>query len=267
MGNKKKVRKRGRKRPNYKRRRIICFFIALGVLLSIPIGIYNIIKSFIIEKPKISEISTSVATEKDYTYIDFLYKNSEEQYKYKLSSFENIREDYEKELNIQEVDYTWQGELEYNNKPRRLIIHHTSDTGKTPERMNEVHIENGWVGIGYHFYIRSDGTIYRGRPEAAIGAHAKKNNNDSIGIALEGDFNKTSPTEAQMESLVKLSVDMIIKYNLSEIEGHRDVYDTLCPGDNLSLDDLDKRIVNEFIQINKEIEENEKIEKNEKSKK
>ena len=127
--------------------------------------------------------------------------------------------------------------------------------------MNEVHIQNGWVGIGYHFYIRSDGTIYRGRPEEAIGAHAKKNNNDSIGIALEGDFDKTSPAEAQMESLVKLSVDMIIKYNLTNIVGHRDVYDTLCPGENLSIDDLNQRIINEFIRINKEIEENEKSKK------
>ena len=233
---------------------MICFFIALVVLLSIPIGVYHIIKSFVIEKPKISK---SVTTEKNYTYIDFLYKNSEEKYKYKLSSFENIRENYEKKLNIQEVNYTWNEPLEYNNKPKRLIIHHTSDNGKTPERMNEVHIQEGWAGIGYHFYIRSDGTIYRGRPEKAIGAHAKKNNNDSIGIALEGNFEKTSPTEAQMESLVKLSVDMIIKYNLSEVVGHRDVYDTLCPGTNLSLDDLHKRIINEFIQINKEIEENE----------
>ena len=252
MGNKKKVRKR----PNYKRRRIICLFIALGILLSIPIGIYNIIKSFVTEKP---EISKSVTTEKSYTYIDFVYKNIKE--KYKLSSFTNIREDYEKKLNIQEVNYTWNEALEYTNIPKRLIIHHTSDNGKTPERMNEVHIQKGWAGIGYHFYIRSDGTIYRGRPEVAVGAHAKKNNNDSIGIALEGNFEETSPTEAQMESLVKLSVDMIIKYNLTNIVGHRDVYDTLCPGENLSIDDLNQRIINEFIRINKEIEENEKSKK------
>lgn len=240
------------KRPNFKRRRIICSFIALAILLGIPIGIYHIIKRS--NKIDNHENRKSVTTEKSYKYIDYIYKNNKE--KYKLSSFTNIREDYEKKLNIQEVYYTWNEALEYKNKPKRLIIHHTSDTGKTPERMNEVHIENGWAGIGYHFYIRSDGTIYRGRPEEAIGAHAKKNNNNSLGIALEGNFEKTSPTEAQMESLVKLSVDMIIKYNLSEVVGHRDVYDTLCPGENLSIHNLNEKIINEFMKINEEIKKN-----------
>ena len=241
-----------RKRPNFKIRRIICSLIALVILLGIPIGIYHIIKKG--SKIDNHENRKSVTTEKSYKYIDFIYKNIKE--KYKLTSFTNIREDYEKKLNIQDVDYTWQEELEYKNKPKRLIIHHTSDNGKTPERINEVHIQNGWAGIGYHFYIRSDGTIYRGRPEEAIGAHAKKNNNDSIGIALEGNFEKTSPNEAQMESLVKLSVDMIIKYNLSGVVGHRDVYDTACPGVNLSIDDLNEKIINEFVKINEEIEKN-----------
>ena len=59
-----------------------------------------------------------------------------------------------------------------------------------------------------------------------------------------------------MESLVKLSVDMIIKYNLSEVVGHRDVYDTACPGVNLSIDDLNEKIINEFVKINEEIEKN-----------
>ena len=31
-----------------------------------------------------------------------------------------------------------------------------------------------------------------------------------------------------MKSLVKLSADMIIKYNLNDVLGHRDVYETLC---------------------------------------
>lgn len=147
------------------------------------------------------------------------------------------------------MHYTWAEELNYKNKPEMLIIHHTADSGITPERMNEIHIENGWAGIGYHFYIRTDGTIYRGRPENAVGAHAKKNNKNSIGIALEGNFEKDNPTEAQMKSLVKLSADMIIKYNLNDVLGHRDVYETLCPGENLSIEDLKDRISNELISI------------------
>jgi len=55
-----------------------------------------------------------------------------------------------------------------------------------------------------------------------------------------------------MKSLVKLSADMIIKYNLNDVLGHRDVYETLCPGENLSIEDLKDRISNELISIYKE---------------
>lgn len=80
----------------------------------------------------------------------------------------------------------------------------------------------------------------------------KRNNKNSIGIALECNFEKDNPTEAQMKSLVKLSADMIIKYNLNDVLGHRDVYETLCPGENLSIEDLKDRISNELISIYKE---------------
>ncbi|MBP9550733.1 MAG: hypothetical protein KBE34_02250, partial [Veillonella sp.] len=34
-------------------------------------------------------------------------------------------------------------------------------------------VKNGWAGIGYHFVIRKDGTIERGRPLSVVGAHDK----------------------------------------------------------------------------------------------
>lgn len=32
------------------------------------------------------------------------------------------------------------------------------------------------MGIGYHFLVRKDGSVYRGRPEDMVGAHAGNNN-------------------------------------------------------------------------------------------
>jgi hypothetical protein len=40
------------------------------------------------------------------------------------------------------------------------------------EQIHGWHLGNGWAGIGYHYVIRKDGTIERGRPEWAIGSHA-----------------------------------------------------------------------------------------------
>ena len=46
----------------------------------------------------------------------------------------------------------------------------------------------GGAGIGYHYYITKDGTIWEGRPDNTVGAHASGGNSDSIGICFEGDY-------------------------------------------------------------------------------
>ena len=45
---------------------------------------------------------------------------------------------------------------------------------------------NGWSDIGYHYYIRLDGTIEIGRPLNIVGSHARGRNTGSIGICFEG---------------------------------------------------------------------------------
>ena len=51
-------------------------------------------------------------------------------------------------------------------------------------------VKNGWAGIGYHFVIRKDGTIERGRPLSVVGAHAQGDNLHTIGICMAGNFEK-----------------------------------------------------------------------------
>jgi len=57
--------------------------------------------------------------------------------------------------------------------------------------------------MGYHYLIRRDGRIQRGRPINRTGAHAKANghNNKSIGISLVGGYTCLSGT-AGYEKLV-----------------------------------------------------------------
>ena len=119
----------------------------------------------------------------------------------------------------------------------------------SPEQIHDMHLQRGWSGIGYHFYIRKDGTIYRGRKEEMIGAHAKGRNRDSIGICLEGNFEEELITYKQMNSLVKLSADMIIKYNIEESERHKDVYNTLCPGKNFDIKEIQEKVADELIRL------------------
>lgn len=168
---------------------------------------------------------------------------------YKIKILKDKLEEYEKQFNINEIDYEWSGTLGEGNKPTDLIFHHTASKTISPEEINDMHIGEGWGGIGYHFYIRKDGTIYMGRPEDKIGAHAIGRNGNSLGICLEGDFENEAPIEEQKNSLVQLSTDMIIKYNLEGIVGHRDVYSTLCPGENFPMEEIKNRVLEEQLKM------------------
>ena len=133
-------------------------------------------------------------------------------------------------LNIQEVDYKWGGMLVSANNPKKLVIHHAAAENLSPEKIHEMHLSRGWSGIGYHFYIRSDGTIYRGRDENKIGSHVYGNNKDTLGICLEGNFEENGVPKEQLDALINLGTYLSLKYNISDILRHNDLGSTECPG-------------------------------------
>ena len=65
------------------------------------------------------------------------------------------------------------------------------------EELHEIHTQRGFSGIGYHYVIRKDGRLQRGRPVDVIGSHAKDNghNKYSIGVCLIGGYNCMSKTK------------------------------------------------------------------------
>lgn len=143
-------------------------------------------------------------------------------------------------VNVVETNLDFTGPFSYRSETNRIFIHHTSgnDYDYDAETIHGWHIyKEGWIGIGYHFVVRKDGTIERGRPVDVVGSHAYQNNSDSIGIHLSGNFMIATPTEAQIESTALLIANLCTDYNLpfdrSHILGHREVNDTDCPGDNL----------------------------------
>ena len=121
-----------------------------------------------------------------------------------------------------------------------IVIHHTgnpTDDDLSAEEINESHQDQGWVGIGYHYVIRKDGTVELGRPDWAMGAHAYGENSHTIGVHVCGNFEIGEPTGAQIESLAMLIATVSDDYGLpideDHVVGHRDLMPTACPGANL----------------------------------
>ena len=140
---------------------------------------------------------------------------------------------------IIEKTFDFQYALEERNCTDMLVIHHTGgkDIDAYAEQIHEWHINADYSGIGYHFVIRKDGTIERGRPEWAVGSHAYGENRHTLGIHLSGDFEQAYPTQAQIESAALLIANLCEKYDITtdraHIVGHCDLMATDCPGRNL----------------------------------
>jgi len=113
----------------------------------------------------------------------------------------------------------------------KAVLHHTASHDVSAKIINEWHNERGFDGIGYHYIIRADGTIEKGRDINTTGAHAKGRNN-WIGIALTGydDF-----TDAQYKALAKL----FNKLDLQYLEPHHED----CPGNSFDYNKLMEEII------------------------
>lgn len=93
-------------------------------------------------------------------------------------------------------------QAEFRNIKREvteLVVHWTeTPTNKNigSEELNDLHVAFGLDGLGYHYVIRRDGTLQRGRPVNIVGQHAPTNNHDqrSIGIVFVGGINAPSGT-------------------------------------------------------------------------
>jgi N-acetylmuramoyl-L-alanine amidase len=124
-----------------------------------------------------------------------------------------------------------------------IIIHQSASNNSAHDNIETIrqwHVsERKFKDVGYHYFIRKDGTLEKGRLEDKEGAHAKGHNRGTIGICLSGLFHKTDPklqpTPEQLNALEVLLIDLCSRHELTrqDILGHADVGATDCPGFDL----------------------------------
>lgn len=135
-------------------------------------------------------------------------------------------------MDIITVNLPTNGGFKRRDMTNEIILHHAEAKSASVEEVNRWHLERGWAGIGYHFYIRKDGKVYRGRPEWAVGAHAQGHNSRAIGICCEGAYMTETMPAAQLAALKALIAEMMAKYPGAKLLRHCDVNSTDCPGKN-----------------------------------
>lgn len=159
-------------------------------------------------------------------------------------------------MNIHDANLKRNGNWSYRSSTSEIILHYAEASRASVEDVNSWHIERGWAGIGYHYYVRKDGTIWRGRPEWAVGAHAVGHNDKSIGICCEGAYMTETMPAAQLSALKGLICDIMSRYGNLELLRHKDVNSTDCPGVNFPWAEVQK-----YAQSDAKKEDGEVVEK------
>ena len=143
-------------------------------------------------------------------------------------------------MNIIEETYKWNGNLSKRASTKYIILHNRAGNGDVAS-MHSLHVNNGWIGIGYHFYVRKNGSVYRGRPIDTVGAHTTSYNSVSVGVCFEGNFDKeTEMSKEQIKAGQALIAYLKKLYPSAEIKRHKDFNATSCPGKNFPFDKIKK---------------------------
>jgi hypothetical protein len=128
--------------------------------------------------------------------------------------------------------------------PKFITIHHAGvvwKAGQDPAKFLRTlqawgQKEKHWPDLPYHFLIAPDGRIFAGRPvEYEPETNTTYKTAGHIGVELFGNFEVQRPSQAQLESLVKLTAWLAQQYKipLDNIAGHKDRAETACPGRDL----------------------------------
>ena len=99
-----------------------------------------------------------------------------------------------------------------------MIVLHCSgvkpDVNQDISVLDNYHRKKGWKGIGYHEYVRRDGTVEHGRPMWEVGAHVVGHNKHSIGICYEGGLDADGvKTDTRTPEQIRALRQLVEKYH------------------------------------------------------
>ena len=120
-----------------------------------------------------------------------------------------------------------------------LIIIHCSATREGKDfraaDIDRWHRQQGFKSIGYHFVVRLNGEVERGRPIAEVGAHCKGHNATSIGVcyigglAADGKTPEDTRTVEQRKAMCNLVRTLKHVFLEAVVRSHRDFAAKACP--------------------------------------
>lgn len=112
-----------------------------------------------------------------------------------------------------------------------LVVHCSATPANRDIGVAEVramHKKQGWRDVGYHYVIRRDGRVEKGRPDSEPGAHVQGYNSKSLGVCLVGGVKPDMSAECnftaeQFRALRTLLNNLKVTHPHAQVCGHRDL--------------------------------------------
>lgn len=161
-----------------------------------------------------------------------------------------------------QIDSTLKNKLERTSVKRgqwkNIVYHHSATSSGSVKGMDEYHRETRHMenGLAYHFVIGNgkgmpDGQIVAGNrwDKQLAGGHlaSERLNRISLGICLVGNFEKSTPTPAQLKALAAITNYLLARCRLSPaaVKTHQQINTvyTACPGKRFPIKSLKELLV------------------------
>ncbi len=125
----------------------------------------------------------------------------------------------------------------------RITVHHIGsevyDVARNSvvyllDNVQHAHRQRRFGDIGYHFAVDGAGTVWECRSLEFEGAHVSGQNERNLGIALLGNFEQQTITDAQSAGLDRLLSAARDFYAVKRhrVYGHLELGSSICPGRN-----------------------------------
>lgn len=146
-------------------------------------------------------------------------------------------------MQINKYEFNWARPLNplVLSKVTAISIHHMAHLTAGLDEIHKWHLENGWKGFAYNYWIDYEGTVWEGRGLHSGAALYDPLNDEVISIGFKGDFDILEKMPNQQFNsgveLIKYLKSIIPTINL--VAGHNYwQQNTSCPGKFFPLDEM-----------------------------
>lgn len=113
-----------------------------------------------------------------------------------------------------------------------IALHHSDHSTADIQKIHEWHLDKGWAGCGYHYFIDKQGRVWEGRG-LNYGAHTADHNSHLFGVCFQGDYDGLDKIMPEVQFKAGVETCLWLKEKaptIKYIDGHGFWRPTACPG-------------------------------------